>query len=125
MQPRYRPNGTYGARMTDADPVQAQLDAYNAHDVDAFLACYAPDAVIRHADGRVLMQGHEQIRARYEKLFEANPSVTAEVPTRIRAGSWVVDEEKVRLTQGELHVAVGYEVRDGLIRSVVMMRSDL
>jgi hypothetical protein len=97
------------------DPVQAQLDAYNTHDVDAFLDCYAPEAVIRHADGRVLMRGHEEIRARYERLFADNPDVTAEVPTRIQAGDWVVDEEK----------AVGYEVRGDLIQSVVMMRSDL
>jgi hypothetical protein len=111
--------------VTAVGPVQAQLDAYNAHDVDAFLDCYAPEAVIRHADGRVLMRGHEEIRARYERLFADNPDVTAEVPTRIQAGDWVVDEEKVHLAAGELHVAVGYEVRGDLIQSVVMMRSDL
>lgn len=111
--------------MQMADPVQAQLDAYNAHDIERFLACYAPDAVIRHADGRVLMRGHDAIRQRYEGLFARHPDVTVDVPTRIRADNWVVDEEKVRLGDQDLHVAVGYEVRDGLIRSVVMMRSDM
>jgi hypothetical protein len=81
-----------------ADPVQSQLDAYNSHDVDAFVACYGRDAVIRAADGRVLLRGHDEIRSRYEALFTQYPDVTAEVPTRIR---------------------------DGLIQSVVMMRSDL
>jgi len=108
-----------------ADPVQAQLDAYNAHDIEAFLACYAPDVEIRHADGRVLMRGHDEVRARYTQLFAANPDVVAEVPTRIRAGDWTVDEERVLLADGELHVAVGYKVADGLIQLVVMMRSDL
>jgi uncharacterized protein (TIGR02246 family) len=107
------------------DPVQAQLDAYNAHDIERFLACYATDAVIRHADGRVLMRGHDAIRARYEGLFARHPDVTAEVPTRIRATNWVVDEERVRLGGQDLHVVVGYEVRGGLIQSVVMMRSDI
>jgi hypothetical protein len=51
--------------------------------------------------------------------------VHAEVPTRIRAGDWTVDEERVRLGGSTLHVAVGYLVTDGLIRRVVMMRSDL
>jgi hypothetical protein len=111
--------------VDSADPVQDQLEAYNAHDLEAFVACYAADAVIRHADGRVLMRGHDEIRQRYQRLFEQNPDVTAEVPTRIRAGDWVVDEEKVRLADRELHVAVGYEVRDGLIHAVVMLRSDL
>jgi uncharacterized protein (TIGR02246 family) len=108
-----------------ADPVQGQLDAYNAHDIEAFLSYYAPDAVIRHGDGRVLMRGIEEIRTRYERLFAENPELTAEVTTRIRAGNWVVDEEKVQLADAKLHVAVGYEVRDGLIRAVVMMRPDL
>ncbi|MFN2562869.1 MAG: nuclear transport factor 2 family protein [Jatrophihabitans sp.] len=107
------------------DPVQAQLDAYNARDIDAFLSCYARDAVIRHADGRVLLQGHTDIRRRYQLMFDQNPELTAQVPTRIRAGRWVVDEEKVHLSEGELHVVVGYEVHEGLIHSVVMMRSDL
>ena len=107
------------------DPVQAQLEAYNRHDVEAFLACYAADAVIRHADGRVLMSGHAEIRARYERLFREHPEVTAEVPTRIRAGAWVVDEERVRLGDDQLHVAVGYLVAEGAIQLVVMMRSDL
>jgi hypothetical protein len=28
------------------DPVQAQVDAYNARDIDAFVASYAPEVVI-------------------------------------------------------------------------------
>jgi hypothetical protein len=107
------------------DPVQAQLDAYNRHDVDGFLACYAEDAVIRLADGRVWMRGHGDIRARYATLFAEHPDVVAEVPTRIRAGAWTVDEERVRLGADELHVVVGYRVRGGLIDAVVMMRSDM
>jgi uncharacterized protein (TIGR02246 family) len=106
------------------DPVQAQLEAYNAHDLEAFLACYADDAVIRNADGQVLMRGREEISARYSGLFGTHPDVLARVPTRIRAGEWTVDEEKVRMGDEELHVAVAYRVVDGLIRTVVMLRSD-
>lgn len=117
--------GTYRAHVDDADPVQVQLDAYNRHNIEEFLACYAPTAKVRHADGRVLMDGRDAIRARYERLFADYPEVSAEVPTRIRAGDWVVDEERVQLGGQQLHVAVGYEVLDGLIQSVVMMRSDI
>lgn len=105
--------------------MQAQLEAYNAHDLDGFLACYAPDAVIRHADGRLLMSGYDEIRARYQRLFSEHPAVNAQVSTRIRTGEWVVDEEWVQLTDEQLHVVVGYLVRDSLIRAVVMIRSDL
>lgn len=111
--------------MTTDDPVQDQLEAYNAHDLERFMACYSPDAVIRHADGRVLMSGHAEIRARYGKLFAEHPDVTAEVATRIRVGEWVVDEERVQLGDDQLHVVVGYLVREGLVRAGVMIRSDL
>ena len=111
--------------MDAAEVVQAQLEAYNAHDLEAFMACYAPDAVIRHGDGRVLMDGQDAIRTRYEGLFANNPSVTARVPTRIEAGGWVVDEERVELADSELHVVVAYKVVDELIQTVVMLRSDL
>ncbi len=108
------------------DPVQGQLEAYNRRDIEAFLACYAEDAVIRHADGRVLMAGHDELRSRYEQLFKSYPDLEAVVPQRVRAGDWTVDEERVHLADGDdLHVLVGYEVRDGLIRTAVMLRSDL
>jgi ketosteroid isomerase-like protein len=33
------------------DPVQEQLDAYNARDLERFLACYHPDAVVEDSAG--------------------------------------------------------------------------
>ena len=32
-------------------PVDAQLAAYNAHDVAAFMACYSADCVVDDGDG--------------------------------------------------------------------------
>lgn len=110
--------------MEPEDPVDNQLAAYNRHDVDAFAACYAPDAEVRAADGRLLMRGRDEIRDRYTQLFAEHPDVSAEVPNRIRAGDWIIDEEQVQRGHEQFHVAVGYEIRDGLIRSVVMMRSE-
>ncbi len=108
------------------DPVQGQLEAYNRRDIDGFLACYGEDAVVRHGDGRVLMTGHDQLRSRYERLFETYPHLKAVVPRRVRVGDWTVDEERVHLAEGDdLHVLVAYGVRHGLIRSVVMLRSDV
>lgn len=112
-------------RVQVRDVVQRQLDAYNSHDADAFLSCYAADVVIRHADGRVLMTGHDEMRARYQGLFDRYPDVTATVPHRIQVGDWVVDEEQVQLGDQLIHVVVGYRVQDELIQSVVMIRSDL
>ena len=110
--------------MPKDSPVQRQLDAYNAHDLEGFLACYATDVVIRHGNGEVLTSGHEQLRADYGQLFEQQPDVHAVVVNRVQAGEWVVDEERVTMRGRELHALVGYRVDGDLIRDVVMMTSD-
>jgi uncharacterized protein (TIGR02246 family) len=101
------------------DPVQEQLDAYNAHDVERFLACYAEDVVMENATGDLLLAGRDAMRATYAALFERTPRLHAEVPTRIRAGEFVVDEEIVTGLGPDgslsIHSAVVYRVRGGLI----------
>jgi hypothetical protein len=83
----------------NVDPVQAQLDAYNAHDVAAFAACYAADVKIFDATGALVMEGTDALRARYGELFAASPNLHAEVTQRTRIGApeawYVVDTEHV------------------------------
>lgn len=83
----------------NADPVQAQLDAYNAHDVDAFVACYAPDVKMFDAAGQLVVDGRAAARARYAALFASSPALRAEVTQRTRIGTddhwYVVDTERV------------------------------
>jgi uncharacterized protein (TIGR02246 family) len=82
------------------DPVQAQLDAYNAHDVEAFAACYAADVKIFDATGTLVTEGTDALRARYAALFAGSPQLRAEVKQRTRIGTaaawYVVDTERVR-----------------------------
>ncbi|EAQ29560.1 lysyl-tRNA synthetase [Erythrobacter sp. NAP1] len=47
--------------------IQRHVDAYRSGDLDAFVATFAPDAIVR-ADGFVAM-GRDQIRALYELNF--------------------------------------------------------
>jgi hypothetical protein len=59
-------------------------------------------------------------------LFAQSPELRAEVLTRIESGDWVVDEESVSglVTPGlpsDMHAAVVYRVRDGLIAQVQML----
>jgi hypothetical protein len=97
------------------DAVQRQLEAYNARDVDAFVACYAQDVVIEDADGGLQMSGRDQMRERYGELFESAPNLHAEVPCRIRVGSYVVDEERVsgHPRGGDVHAVAIYRLDDG------------
>lgn len=77
------------------DQVQAQLDAYNARDIDAFMACYTEDVIIEDADGNVTSQGQEPMRARYGAMFAQYPDLHCTLVTRIRIGEHVIDEEHV------------------------------
>jgi hypothetical protein len=101
------------------DSVERQVRAYNEHDVDEFVACYAEAVVIEDADGSILVRGREQIRDHYGQIFDRLPDLHAEVVSRIRVGSYVIDEERVTgRADGDLHTAAVYHLDDGLIDHV-------
>lgn len=109
--------------MPHADPVQAQLDAYNAQDVEAFVGCYTHDVRIEDAAGNLQLQGHAAMRERYAKLFADNPANRAEVLHRIHIGEHVIDHERITGRGPEPLFAVAiYLVRNGLIEHVRFIR---
>jgi hypothetical protein len=81
--------------MAADDAVERQVRAYNARDLDGFVTCYAESVVIEDGEGVVLLRGREELRERYGGLFARSPNLNAEIVTRIRIGSYVVDEERV------------------------------
>jgi hypothetical protein len=103
------------------DPVQAQVDAYNARDIEAFVAAYAPDVVITDANGSPMLGGHDAMREQYGALFEGSPDLDAEILGRVSAGAWTVDQERVSRGDETRDVLVAYQVTDGLIARVVML----
>jgi hypothetical protein len=98
--------------------VQAQLDAYNAKDLDALMRTYAPDAQQFALHGALLAQGVEQIRPRYAARF-LEPDLRAQLLTRSVVGNIVTDVELVfrNLPEGRATVEMLciYEVVDGRI----------
>ena len=106
------------------DAVERQEHAYNAHDVEGFVACYAEGVVIEDADGNVLISGRDEMRRRYGRLFARSPDVRAEVVTRIRVGSYVIDEERVTgRPDGDLHAVAIYRLdSNGMIDHVRFLR---
>lgn len=99
--------------------VQAQLDAYNAKDIDALLATYAPDAEQYVLHGELLARGHEQMRPRFLTRF-AEPGLHARLLSRTVIGNVVADLELIERTfpegPGTIEMLCLYEVADGLIR---------
>lgn len=108
------------------DAVQEQVDAFNARDVERFIACYRPDAVIEDGAGNRMMQGHEEMRAMYGPLFSQSPNLHVEIPSRIRVGSFVIDEEQTTGINmegfpGEMHSAVVYRLDGDKIAHVHLL----
>ena len=102
--------------------MQRQVEAYNAHDLDGFLACYAEDVVVEDARGAVTMRGKEELREAFGRLFSEFPAVHVEVPTRIRIGEYVIDEEQISGREQPLHAVVVYHVCDDGIDHMRVIR---
>ena len=99
--------------------VQAQLDAYNAKDIDAILQTFAPQAEQFSLHGASLAKGHEQMRERYLQRF-AEPDLHAKLLTRIVMGNIVTDYERVTRNfpegLGTVEMLCVYEVAEGQIQ---------
>lgn len=98
--------------------VQRQLDAYNARNIDAFMACWAPDAKIYAHPDTLLADGAAAIRARHEVRFR-EPNLFGRLVLRMSAGQTVVDREVVTRTfpegPGQVDVIAIYELAGGQI----------
>ncbi len=79
--------------MEPREIVQAAIDAYHDHDLDRCMGYYAPDVVVKEADGTILMDGADAVRARYAQSMANHPDLHYEIPNRIALGAYVVDEE--------------------------------
>lgn len=100
--------------------VQRQLDAYNAKDLDAWLSTYAPDARQFELGGKLLTEGHDQIRARTALRF-MEPNLHAKLIRREVMGHVVIDHEDITRTfpegPGRVELVCIYVVEHGLIQS--------
>lgn len=119
------PAGTTGTDSAE-QVVQRQLDAYNAHDVHAFMATYANDAEIYEYPAKLLMKGTAQIEDFYGSKRFNDPKLHATIAKRIVMGDMVIDHEKIVLTYpegpGRLEAIAIYEVHAGKITKVTLIR---
>jgi len=98
--------------------VQRQLDAYNAHDLDALMTTYAADARLHEHPATLLASGSAQLRERFALRLQ-EPNLHAHLSRRIVMGRFVVDHERVARTfpegTGTVELIATYEVLDGRI----------
>jgi hypothetical protein len=115
--------------MTSSDPqtadapeavVQRQLDAFNARDVDALLAIYAPDAKTFEHPATLMASGTAELRERFAARF-AEPNLHARLVHRIVMGRFIIDHEIVTRAfpegPGTLELVATYGVVDGKIQN--------
>ena len=103
--------------MSPSEIVQAQLDAYNAHDAAKCCSFYAEDCVIADLNGGVRQANRAELLARYSTMFQEFPENHARLVNRVAVGNTVIDHEDVsRAPNGErFEIIAIYTIKNGLI----------
>ncbi|MFK4791029.1 nuclear transport factor 2 family protein [Microbacterium sp. ZW T5_56] len=111
--------------MTDRtahDTVLAQLDAFNAHDLDAFVATYAEDAMITGVAADPIM-GAAAIRAFYEPRLQ-NPELSCVIDSTVLFGErWVIAREYVINAGVSTETIATFDVAEGRIARASMLKA--
>ena len=110
---------------TPRDIANAQLVAYNARDLAAFMALFADDAWLEDlSTGQRRATGKPAICETYRSRFGDNPNLHCAVHARMDLADYAIDHETVTgLADGSAFNCIAiYEVRECLIRSVRFIR---
>jgi hypothetical protein len=101
-----------------AYPVQMQLEAYNAKNIDAFMEWWADDCDYYAFPSTLLAKGVADIKARHIERFK-EPNLFGKLLSRSVVGNLVVDYETVTRTfpegAGAVDVICIYEIANGKI----------
>lgn len=104
---------------------QRQLDAYNARDLERFVAEYTEDVVVYRLPGaEPVLVGKQSFAEHYRKNRFSLPGLHAEVVNRMVIGNKVIDHERVQGVGPEpMEVAAIYEVTPHGISKVWFLSS--
>ena len=110
--------------LTAVRLAQAQLDAYNRRDIEAFLEPYADTVSVYRYPAQLLSKGKENMRKEYAQMFQQLPDLHCTLVKRIVLGQTVIDEESVFIGKGlPLVRAVAiYTISGGKIDSVTFIQ---
>ena len=99
---------------------QRQLDAYNARDIDRFIAEYADDVLaFRFPETEPFLIGKAALAEHYRKNRFVLPDLHAELVNRMVIGNRVIDHERVSGIEAEPKAVVAiYEVAPAGIAKV-------
>jgi hypothetical protein len=102
--------------LTLKDPVRAQLEAYNEHDIGKFISCFGPEVEFVDSEGELILVGHRDLFRVYSGLFKEGV-IQAKAKEIGRIGSHVIHFQVVEgLSEKPEEVILIYTIKEGLIR---------
>jgi hypothetical protein len=106
--------------MTPEEIVQRQVEAYNAHDLDAFASFYSETIqMIRLPANEPAIRNKAELKEFYGANRFKAANLHAEIVNRIILGNKIIDHERISGLQPDpFEVVVIYEVNNGLIDRV-------
>lgn len=119
---------SYTYSQTPRSVVQKQLEAYNQHDIDAFMEVFSEDIELwTLGDTIPSVKGFAPVKKIYSDLFDRSPGLFSEVINRTTIGNKVIDYEKITGRSGNskeqtLYLIMIYEVKDGKIFRATAVR---
>jgi imidazolonepropionase-like amidohydrolase len=97
--------------------VQRQLNAYNGHDLEAFLEPYAEDVEIYQFPNTLQMKGKEAMRKAYQFITKT-PGLHCEIQERIVQGNIIIDHERVQFGKEVAQAIAVYHIENDKIKKV-------
>ncbi len=105
---------------------EMQLKAYNARDLDAFLAPYSDSVKIYMYPDKLQSQGIESMRVSYGKMFANTPDLHCDLVNRMVLGNTVIDHENVVFSKDKpmIKAIAIYKIENGKIGEVRFIYPD-
>jgi len=104
------------------DIVNARMDAYNKHDIKAFLETYSEEIqIFDYPNTPIGKKGKAHINMIFSPMFKEG-KIHVKIHHQINQGNYVINHETVTYGDKETKYVSIYEIENGLIKSVRFVR---
>jgi metallo-beta-lactamase class B/metallo-beta-lactamase class B GIM len=104
------------------DIVNARMDAYNKHDINAFLETYSEEIqIFDYPNTPIGKKGKAHIKMIFAPMFDEG-KIQVKIHHQITQGNYVINHETVMYGDKKTKYVSIYEIKNGLIESVQFVR---
>lgn len=101
--------------------VNKRMDAYNQHDLKAFLAMYSDTVQVYTYPDKLLAEGKAHLQSIFEPMFTEG-NIAVKIHQQIEKDSYVINHETVIYSGKKTDYVSIYKVVDGVITEVRFVR---